>query len=405
MRGAAVAVAWLLAALAAAGSAAAQDVTAELRDSQSRLEELRRERARLEAELGRLRLTVEDASAELATIVRMRSASASALRELEFQAAVVEADIEETTELLARTRERLAERSAALRQRLRWIYKQGSLHPVRVLLGATSFKDLLNRYKYLRLITARDRALVDDVARLESELARQERLLTDHLALLQRLAAEKAAEDAELRRLEARQEQVLASARAQERELAERLEQIARDEARLAALIDELERRRIEAERRATIAGAPVAAAGSISTGSLGALRWPVDGDLIYRFGTEVRPNGVRLRWNGIGIGAPAGTPVVAVEAGTAVMAAPLEGYGPSVVVDHGDGYYTLYLHLATLSVVEGQRVQAGDRVGTVGGERTPEGPHIEFRVHAPGPGGSPQPVDPLAWLRERGAP
>ncbi|HWV58789.1 MAG TPA: peptidoglycan DD-metalloendopeptidase family protein, partial [Longimicrobiales bacterium] len=270
---------------------------------------------------------------------------------------------------------------------------------------AQSFTDLLNRYKYLQLIAAYDRTLVDDVVTLERDLARQEQLLTDHLSLLQRLAAEKAAEDAQLRQIETEQAQVIEAARQQERALADRLEQLARDEARISSLIDELEQRRLEAERRAAVAGAPAAAPGSISTSDLGALRWPVEGQLLYRFGTEVRPNGVRLRWNGIGIGAPVGTPVSAVGSGTVVMAAPLEGYGPSVVLDHGDGYYTLYLHLASIAVAEGQFVQGGQVLGTVGGERTAEGPHIEFRVHAPGPGGAPLPVDPLSWLQLRAEP
>jgi len=401
----ALAAAALAASLVCAGTARAQEVTAELRDSQNRLEQIRQERERLQQDMEQLRIRMEGATAELATIVRMRSASASALRELEFQATIVAAEVEETTRMLGETRERLAERSALLQQRLRWIYKQGPLHTVKVLLSAQSFTDLLNRYKYLQLIAAYDRTLVDDVVTLERDLARQEQLLTDHLSLLQRLAAEKAAEDAQLRQIETEQAQVIEAARQQERALADRLEQLARDEARISSLIDELEQRRLEAERRAAVAGAPAAAPGSISTSDLGALRWPVEGQLLYRFGTEVRPNGVRLRWNGIGIGAPVGTPVSAVGSGTVVMAAPLEGYGPSVVLDHGDGYYTLYLHLASIAVAEGQFVQGGQVLGTVGGERTAEGPHIEFRVHAPGPGGAPLPVDPLSWLQLRAEP
>jgi murein hydrolase activator len=108
------------------------------------------------------------------------------------------------------------------------------------------------------------------------------------------------------------------------------------------------------------------------------------------------------LRQNGIGIAAPAGTAVRAVEHGVVRMARALEGYGPAVMLSHGGGYYTLYLHLRNLAVSEGQEVGSGQTLGSVGGEQTPLGPHIEFRVLVPLQGGPPQPVDPLDWLRAR---
>lgn len=106
------------------------------------------------------------------------------------------------------------------------------------------------------------------------------------------------------------------------------------------------------------------------------------------------------LRWNGLGIAAPTGTPVRAVRAGRVALAGPFEGYGPTVVLSHGDGFYTLYLYLEDIGVVEGRDVEAGQVVGTVGGSQTPEGPHLEFQIRAPLQGSSPQAQDPLQWLR-----
>jgi septal ring factor EnvC (AmiA/AmiB activator) len=137
----------------------------------------------------------------------------------------------------------------------------------------------------------------------------------------------------------------------------------------------------------------------------VGTLEWPVDGPLVYRFGREVRPNGTVLRWNGVGIGAEPGTPVRAVGGGTVVLAGPFEGYGPTVVLSHGQGFYTLYLYLQEVAVLEGRSVEAGEVLGTVGGADTPEGPHVEFQIRAPQGGGSPQAQDPLLWLRAPTAP
>jgi septal ring factor EnvC (AmiA/AmiB activator) len=181
-----------------------------------------------------------------------------------------------------------------------------------------------------------------------------------------------------------------------------RLEQLDADEARLTSLIDDLERRRLEAERRRALSGAGREGPTTLSGADAGNLDWPMEGELIYRFGRERRPNGTVLRWNGIGIRASAGTPVRAVKAGTVVLAGPFEGYGPTVVLSHGGGFYTLYLYLEEIGVIEGREVEAGQVVGTVGGSQTPEGPHIEFQIRAPVAGGAPQAMDPLQWLKSR---
>ena len=83
-------------------------------------------------------------------------------------------------------------------------------------------------------------------------------------------------------------------------------------------------------------------------------------------------------------------------------LAGPFEGYGPTVVLSHGGGFYTLYLYLEEIGVREGLDVDAGQVVGTVGGSQTPEGPHLEFQIRAPVGGGAPQAMDPLQWLRSR---
>ena len=84
-------------------------------------------------------------------------------------------------------------------------------------------------------------------------------------------------------------------------------------------------------------------------------------------------------------------------------LAGPFEGYGPSVVLSHGGGFYTLYLYLEEIGVVQGREVAQGQVVGTVGGSQTPEGAHIEFQIRAPVAGGAPQAMDPLQWLKSRG--
>ena len=161
------------------------------------------------------------------------------------------------------------------------------------------------------------------------------------------------------------------------------------------AAVASLEDRRRELEL-------PTSSELSMSIADAGSLEWPLDGDLIYRFGQEQRPNGLVLNWNGVGIAGLPGSPVRAARNGLIVLAGPFEGYGPSVVLSHGDGFYSLYLYLEEIRVAEGRSIDMGHVIGTVGGTDTAQGPHIEFQVRAPIDGGVPEAQDPLEWLKPR---
>ena len=395
-----------LLALSTSGGLAAQQpevLGREIQDSQQRLEEIREERARLQREMTSLRSRVQDASGQLRNIERQLSASHSVLAEIDFQVeAVAERSQAKSADLL-RTRELFRERQALLNVRLRNVYKRGILHTAQVLLGADSFVDLLNRYRYLQMMAGYDRSLLGHVRQLEEDLAFQSQELQESLAEMSRLRQQQLEELVELRQVETNHQQTLTQFRTRERQTLSRMDQLAADENRLTGLVTELERRRVEEERRRAMAGTPgTPTRPSMAAGDMGQLDWPVNGELLYRFGPERRPNGTVLRWNGIGIRSDPGTPVRAVREGTVAMAGSFEGYGPSVILSHGEGYYTLYLYLDEVGVVEGRQVEVGQVVGTVGGSSTPEGPHLEFQVRAPVGGGPPQAVDPLDWLRRR---
>ena len=118
-----------------------------------------------------------------------------------------------------------------------------------------------------------------------------------------------------------------------------------------------------------------------------GALGWPVSGRVIAGF------TGGRT---GIDIGAAQNSPVMAVHGGTVNFANTFTGFGTLVILDHGDGYFSLYGYLAQTDLSPGDHVEAGAVVGQVG--LPPSGPpalYFEMRVDG-------RPVDPLQWLRVR---
>ena len=388
----------LVCVLSATSPAAAQDGIADrIRESQDRLEEIRSERARLNREAEELRGQVHDVSEEVRNIERQIGSSGSALTELDIQIEGYRQSMAETTREMLVTRDELTVRMVELAERLREIYQRGSLHAFQVLLEARSFGNLLSRYKYLYLVAQYDRTLVSQVRRLEQLLAQQRAQLASEYTRLSGLRLEKEEEIGELQRLEDRRQRRLVNVRARATQTQSRISALDEEEKRLGVLMTELERARREAER---LSGTPVSSA--LTTADLGNLPWPVDGLVVYRFG-EARADS-ETPWSGIGIGAPRGTPVRAVQAGDVAWAAPRDLYGPTVILDHGGGYWSVYLYLSDLKVRMGDGVVAGQVIGSVGGDaNSAEGTHIEFQILEPGTEDTPRYVDPVRWLQGRG--
>jgi septal ring factor EnvC (AmiA/AmiB activator) len=385
----------LLFALGFPSAAAAQeDIDAEIRRSQDRLEEIRQEQQRLAREESRLRGQIRTVGDEIRNIEAQIGSSASALAEFDVQIGGYAATVEEATRDMLVTRDDLAVRQAELRERLRSIYKRGRLHTLRLLLEARSFGDLVSRYKYLHLVARYDRMLVNEVRTLEERLSEQRRLLAGEYTRLEALRAEKRAEVADLERLESQRQRRLSSVRGQVMATTTRLEELQEEERRLGTLVADLERARREAER---VAG--TTSESTLRTSDLGQLDWPVDGTIAYTFGQAADGGGTR---QGLGIGAPRGTLVRAVEAGQVEWAGSRDLLGQTVVVNHGGGYWSVYLYLQDLRVRRGDRVLAGQILGGVGGdENTAEGTRMELRIYEPS-GNQSREVDPVRWLRSR---
>ena len=122
-----------------------------------------------------------------------------------------------------------------------------------------------------------------------------------------------------------------------------------------------------------------------------------MDGNIIYRFGRVINPNNTTTRWNGIGIGANPGTNVKSISAGEVVLADNVGTYGPTVIVQHGGGDYSVYGSLQNIGVRRGQQVSKGQIIGTVGATDPELPPHLHFEIRPQG-----RAIDPLEYLRAK---
>lgn len=172
-------------------------------------------------------------------------------------------------------------------------------------------------------------------------------------------------------------------------------------EAQLASSVDQLYALKRSALNGATAVGITSGLRQSVSISEWARLQeapslWPVEGRITGPFGARIDPfNGEGAFHRGVDISAPYGTPVIAPADGVVSYADFMNGYGRTVVVDHGYGITTRYGHLSAFSVSEGQRLARGDRIGFVGLSGRSTGAHLHYEVWIHN-----TPVNPYKYLR-----
>ena len=351
------------------------------------------------ADLARLRSRIGSLEAQVAASRKRQATLSEELARLELQLEIAAGE----KELLARLREDYAARLTDIGGE-REAAEQAALKSRRALLARARLLHRFGRFGYLRvLLEARDvAAFVESVARLDSLARRDARLLTEHRDAQTRLEASLAREKAlkaETDRLYSRtrlEERRIAWLKQQRENLLERQRAISATQRReVAVLSDKAARLEGLLERLSRRSEEPVGPAGGIRPWK-GVLDWPARGALVETFGRHRHPRfDAWTLSNGISLAVPAGTTVRAVFAGKAVYAQWLAEYGNLVILDHGDGVFTLYAWLQAVSVRAGSYVPAGSVVGLTGTGPGRDEPGLYFEVRD-----RQKASDPVAWLR-----
>jgi septal ring factor EnvC (AmiA/AmiB activator) len=377
--------------------------SSDLEQSRRRLDEIRQERETLERQQLKLQGQVSDVGATLKNIEQQRDATNRLVNEIERSISGLGSQLDHSSAELTLSEDNLADSKARMQRRLADIYRRGPLYTFQVLLAAESFGNLLVRYKYLYLTSRNDRALVDDVTKLTSNVRKERDKLLGLRTDLDERAKEREKEIQHYDQLAADKQTQLTQLQKTSQQTKQKLTAAEKDEAAMTDLLAKLAKNeRTAAANRAArpeTVNAPVV--GSLSTSDIGKLDWPVEGDIAFKFGPDTlsaKEGGGVIHWTGIGIRAPVGTPVKAVAAGKVVTVQRFSTYGLGVVVQHGNGYYSLYWQLQSATVKEGDQIQRGATVGTVGGQNSANGPHLYFEIR----GANQIALDPIAWLKSK---
>ncbi|CQB51991.1 Duplicated hybrid motif [Syntrophomonas zehnderi OL-4] len=283
----------------------------------------------------------------------------------EKEIAVLEAELEKQTEILS--------------ERLVFIYQEGDISYLEVLLSAEDIKDFLTRYDMLNRILNQDRTLIESVHRQKKDLDVKKASLEVQKKDLEIAKANQIEKQTLLDQQIDDKKQILGDVQKEKQAYQRALNELEQTSKQLEAMIRNLQNKGSKE---------------SIGTGVYG---WPTPGytSITSDYGMRYHPIlKVRKLHTGIDIGAPAGASIVAADGGNVIYSGWMGGYGQVVVIDHGAGMSTLYAHQSTILVSNGAAVSKGQVIGKVGSTGWSTGAHLHFEVRVNG-----TPVNPRSYI------
>lgn len=363
-----------------ASSASTEKVTEDAASTKS-LQEAQDEKAQLEKALKEAQGTIEDLKdskgdieSKVTELNQQLIDISARITDLENQLTAKSEDIQETKDELAGAKEREAQQYADMKVRIQFMYENGQTSYLEALLSSRNISEFLNSADYIAQIQSYDRQklteyqdTVESIVNLEAQLEQE---YTDLEALKSTVESNKAT--------------VAAMMRQKESELADISGDIedAQSDADYYAAEIQAQEELIAAIKRAEAEKAAAGVEEHPYTG--GAFRWPCPSStrVTSDYGTRVSPmSGASSNHKGIDIGASAGEDIIAAADGTVTAASYSSAAGNYVMIDHGGGLYTVYMHASSLLVSPGQTVSAGDVIAKVGSTGISTGSHLHFGV------------------------
>ena len=294
-----------------------------------------------------------------------------------------EAEIEEKNDRIEELQELIDKNKDTLKQRVRIMYEYGNASYLEVLLEADGFGDLLTRISVLKDIVSHDQSVIEEYISSQTELEQAKQIVVtekeEQVEAKEMLESKKS----ELKTLQKEKQDIIDSLNADIKAL-EAEEKAAEQE--YNSIMAEVKKAQAELQKKSSSSSSSSSGGGTaVVTKGTGQFLWPAaspSARVTSSYGRREKPNAAATSIHrGIDIGAPSGTDVLAADGGTVIVAGSGRSYGNYIVIDHGNGYTTLYAHNSRLCVSVNQSVERGQVIAKVGSTGNSTGPHIHFEV------------------------
>ena len=331
------------------------------------------------------------------------------------QAEDLQNEIDETQTKLAEAQVSEDNQYEAMKKRIQYLYEEGDVAYIDALMSSASFEDSLNKSEYVDQLSTYDQKQLNKLVKTKNDIAEYQQTLKDDLADVEKVKADLETKQADLDDVisqknaeinkysdDVEMQKALAAEYAkQESELDDKLAELARQEQQ--RLEEERQQREAEQQQQDNNGGSDNSGSDSDNSGSnnggsttgSGQFIWPVSGPITDYFGPRESPTaGASSNHMGIDIGCSYGVPIAAADAGVVTVAEWGESGGNYVMIDHGNGFVTMYLHNSSLAVSVGDVVSQGQTIAYAGSTGYSTGTHCHFSVFLNG-----SYVNPLDYL------
>lgn len=372
-----------------------QDSKQKIEENKEKLSAVESEKQKVEEKLQELSALKSDAAAYIQKLDGELADLQGQIDSLGTQMTEKNAEIEATKVQLADAKAREEEQYASMKLRIKYMYENGDTNFLDLLFEAESLSDMLNRAEYIQKVSEYDRQKLDEFVAVRNEIEETELRLTEEYNELDRMKQETEAKQSSVEALQADKQKELESYNAKiqdanadiaqmQSEIAGIQDAIRAEENQIAAIEAEIRRQEEEARKKAEAQGQ------SYETKSLGSISFiwpcPASGRITSAFGGRSSPTeGASSNHQGIDIGAPTGSSILAAASGSVVIATYSASAGNYVMINHGGGVYTVYMHMNSIGVSVGQSVSQGQQIGTVGSTGYSTGPHLHFGIRSNG--------------------
>lgn len=398
---------------------------------------LQNKKAELQKDLLELKNDKKDVIAYIEKVDKKMGKLTRDIVELKTQIKANKKEIKKLGILIDETQVDINNQYETMKKRIKYMYEHGKTQYLDIVLSSGSISDILSRAEYIQKISDYDKNMLNNYVATKDELELRKLELVDAKdkldVAMEELKVEKRTLTKMTKKKKAELDKFNQSISETKNEISQSESEIDRQEQIIADALLEQQRRIMEEERKkeeerkaeekrkaeeaaanqseetdanetgenetegndgevsatkAPKATATPAASDSLAQVSTGEFRWPLTavGRITSYFGNRNSPTaGASSFHQGIDIGIAAGTPIVAAKAGTVVTASYSAGAGNYVMINHGDGVFTVYMHASSLAVSVGKEVAQGDLIAYVGSTGVSTGNHLHFGISVNG--------------------
>ena len=360
----------------------------ELEAEKEKTSVIEEEKKKVEDTLKNLEGRKADTESYVRQLDQEMAAISSQLEELSGQIADKESEIVVTQEELSAAQEAEVQQYDAMKLRIKYMYEKGDTTFIDLILESKSISQLLNRAEYISQISQYDRQMLDEYAATRQTIADNEAKLESERADLLALQESTQAKHNSVEELLAAKEEQLKSYETQIASAQSQInayeQDLAAQESKIRQIEEEMQKAEEEARKKAGSSGT------SYTVKSLGNTKfiWPCPSSsrITSAFGGRESPTeGASSNHQGIDIGASTGSDIVAAADGVVTIATYSASAGNYVMLSHGGGVSTVYMHCSSLNVSEGQSVTQGQVIAKVGSTGYSTGPHLHFGIRSGG--------------------